>query len=95
MRGGLLVLGTTVLAGLLSGLTRVEAKAEPKPAELIETYDTMDQLCGETGSPVSAATACEQRDKLYTTIKAQGWCKGRIGQVPADYRWHACARGSR
>jgi hypothetical protein len=60
----------------------------------METHDTLDTMCGETGSPVSAATACEQRDKLKATIKAQGWCKGRKGQEPADQTWHACSRGS-
>jgi hypothetical protein len=84
-----------LLAGGLLVTEDLAAKVQPRPADLIETYDTMDQLCGETGSPVSAATACEQREKIYPAIKAQGWCNGRIGQLPADYRWHACGRGSR
>jgi hypothetical protein len=80
-------------AGFVSATIGAQSKSPAKPADLIETYDTMDQLCGEIGSPVSAATACEQRDKLYVTIKAQGWCKGRTGQVAADRRWHLCGRG--
>jgi len=84
-----------LVAGFQFAPLRVEAKAPPKPSDLIETYETMDRMCGETGSPLSSATACEQRDRLYGPIKAQGWCKGRSGQAPADYRWHACGRGSR
>src|SRR4051794_4029567 len=94
MRAGLPVLA--VAAGFqLATPPGVEAKPLPKPSDLIETYDTMDRMCGETGSPVSAATACEQRDRLYGSIKALGWCKGRTGQAQADFRWHTCGRASR
>jgi hypothetical protein len=68
----------------------VEANPQPKPSSLIETYDTLDGMCGEVGQPVSSATACQERDKLKITLKAQGWCKGKAGQASADYRWHEC-----
>jgi hypothetical protein len=67
-----------------------KANPQPKPSSLIETYDTLDGMCGEVGQPVSSATACQERDKLKITLKAQGWCKGKAGQASADYRWHEC-----
>jgi hypothetical protein len=87
-------LGVAVAAGCVFGAGRLAAKVQPKPSDLMETHDTLDRMCGETGSPVAAATACEQRDKIKATIKAQGWCKGRRGQEAADHQWHACGRGS-
>ena len=86
------MLGGAVAAGFLPGSPH--AKPAPKPSDLMDTHDTLDTMCGETGSPVSAATACEQRDKLKAAIKAQGWCKGKTGQDSADQKWHACGRGS-
>ena len=92
MRADLRVVAVAIVAGVVLGTARLEAKALPKTSELIETYETMDRMCAETGSPVSAATACEQRDRLYGAIKAQGWCKGKIGQASADHQWHPCGR---
>lgn len=77
------------------GTARVEAKAQPRPSDLTETYDTVDRMCGEVGSPATQAAACAERDKLYALIKARGWCKGRIGQAPADGTWHECGSKSR
>lgn len=77
-------------AALFCATAQAAAKPQPRPSTLIESYDTMDTLCGEVGSPTTQAAACEQRDKLYPLIKAQGWCKGRVGQAPTDRRWHAC-----
>lgn len=89
-RARLSVLGAAIASAFLFGPAHVEAKAQPKPSELIETYDAVDSMCGEVGSPATKAAACEERDKLSVRIKAQGWCKGRPGQAPVDYRWHEC-----
>lgn len=83
-------LATVALALLAAGGPAAAANVQPRPSGLIETYDTLDGMCGEVGQPLSRATACQERDKLSIGLKAQGWCKGRAGQATADYRWHTC-----
>jgi hypothetical protein len=69
---------------------RAETAPHARPSGLLETYDTMDGMCRQEGSPVTQATSCAERDKLYVIIKAQGWCKGRSGQTGPDRRWQPC-----
>ena len=66
------------------------AKPMPRPSDLIETYETLDSLCGEVGAPVSSASACEQRDRAYARIKAEGWCKAKQREGAARLQCRAC-----
>jgi hypothetical protein len=70
------------------------SKNAGRPSDQIELHDTLEDLCRGVGSPQAALAACNELDRLYPRIRAQGWCKTRPGQRPSERRWHACNRGS-
>ena len=83
------VLAAAIAATIISPALS-QAKPPPRPAGLMESFDAVDTMCGEVGSPVTQATSCAERDKLRAIIKLQGWCKGRGGQSESDRQWHRC-----
>lgn len=67
------------------------SNAPPDIRLLIEQERLLNDRCrGGAGDQAQTWVACEERDEIYSSLKAQGWCYGHEPQPMSDRRWEPC-----
>lgn len=75
-------------------IVREECSTPTPPPDiqlLIEQENLLNDRCrGGSGDQTETWAACENRDEIYKSLKAQGWCYGHEPQPMSDRRWEPC-----
>jgi hypothetical protein len=61
-------------------------------AKLITREDDLNDKCrGGSGDNPSTQAICDERDRLFSSIRAKGWCWGPDDQPESQKKWMPCA----
>ncbi len=79
----------------LPALVREKCSSPPTPPAEIQTLivqlDHLNDRCrGGSGDDPATSAACSERDEIYRSIEAQGWCYGHEAQAEYEKTWQAC-----